>query len=56
MSKPSAVPTRPRLSLMLMLASANGRRTVLTCLTMLGRFRGVLVTITVTRLGQWPEA
>jgi hypothetical protein len=50
MSKPRAAANRPSLSLTPMLASADGTVPSQTRLAMLGWFRGVLVTIAVTRL------
>ena len=55
MSKPIAVPARPGLSLTPMLASGDGSCGFSIRLIMSRSFQGVLVTITVTRLGADPR-
>ena len=51
MSRPSAVPAHLDLSLNTYAGLGRQRRAILTCLRLSGSFRGVLVTITVTRAG-----
>ncbi len=51
MSRPRAIPAHLGLSLNTYAGLGRRHGAVLTCLTMSGSFRGVLVTITVTRAG-----